>query len=149
MLIPLSLCIGFMIAVLYMDMVFDVSALPYRKTHANLPEHVLGPIVTYYKYITKNPYLLIFVMLTTATCLISQVVYDLKPKRVAYSSLVLFILLMSITILKVIPTAQRLATGKDSKEKQTRMVHSIFPYHVTFLIVVIFLAVLQYSTIGF
>ena len=71
MLIPLFLCIGFEIAVLYMDLVFDLSALPYRHTRAVLPGEVMGPIATYYRYITRNPYLLMFVLLTTAVCPLS------------------------------------------------------------------------------
>ncbi len=146
MLLPLFLCIGFMLAVLYIDLVFDLSALPYRKTKAALPREVLESITNYYRRISKNPWLLIFVMITCATCIIWEIRYRLVPPRIGYSSIVLFGALMLIGMLKVIPTAQRLASGKESEEKQTRLVHGLFPYHVLFLIVIISLALLQFST---
>ena len=75
LLIPLFLCLGFMLAVLYMDLVFDISALPYRKTGTNLPKDVLDAIVIYYRYITKDPWLLIFVIFTAATCIGAQIAF--------------------------------------------------------------------------
>ena len=146
MLIPLFLCIGFEIAVLYMDLVFDLSALPYRHTRAVLPGEVMGPIATYYRYITRNPYLLMFVLLTTAVCIVTEIVYDLVPRLVGYSSLFFIGFAMLAGTLKVIPTAQRLATGTDPDDKRTRMIHSIFPYHVAILISILSLALVQFST---
>jgi hypothetical protein len=146
MLEALFLCIGFMIAVLYMDLVFDISALPHRGAKGPLPPHVLEPIATYYRYITRNPYLLMFVMVTTLTCVIAQILYGVVPRWAGYSSLFLIVLAMAAGTIKVIPTAQRLATGKDSVEQQTRMVRSIFPFHILLLISILLLAVVQFST---
>ncbi len=140
----LFLCMGFMIAVLYMDLVFDTSALPHRRTKGPLPPHVLDPIAMYYRYITRNPYLLMFVMLTTLTCIIAQIVYGLVPRWAGYASLFLMLLAMGAGTAKVIPTAQRLATGDDSVEKRTRMVHSMFPFHVLLLISVLLLTAVQF-----
>ena len=146
MFIPLFLSIGFFIAVLYMDLVFDVSALPYRKTGSKLPKEILDPIVLYYRYITKNPWLLIFVMLVAATSIIAEVVFMMVPKWIGYSSLVMFATIMLLAVLRVIPCAQRLASGKDVEEKQTRLVHGLFPYHILMLILVLSLALLQYRS---
>jgi len=44
MLITLFLCLGFMMAVLYIDLMFDIMAAPYRKTNAALPKVVLDSI---------------------------------------------------------------------------------------------------------
>ena len=146
MLIPLFLCIGFCIAVLYMDLVFDISALPYRKAKANLPKEVLDPIITYYRYITKNPWLLFFVLLTTAISITAEIVFKLVPDPIGYSSIALIGIVVMLGILRVIPTAQRLASGKDTEEKQTSLVHSMFPYHIVLLILVLSLALLQFSS---
>jgi len=145
MLIPVFLCIGFCIAVLYIDLVFDISALPYRKTKANLPKAVLDPIITYYRYIAKNPWLLIFVMLTLAISITAEIVFKLVPLWIGYSSIVLIGIVMMLGVLRVIPIAQRLASQKDTEEKQTSLVHSLFPYHIVFLIIVLSLALLQFS----
>lgn len=147
MLIPLFLCIGFMIAVLYMDLVFDISALPYRKTKAPLPKHILEPITTYYRYITKNPWLLVFVILTAAVCIIAEVKFNLVPRWIGYSSMVLIGMIMLLGMLRVIPAAQRLASCKDIEEKQSSLVRSLFPCHIVLLIGVLLLAVLQFSTV--
>jgi hypothetical protein len=142
----LFLCIGFMIAVLYMDLVFDNSAVPHRRDKEPLPAEILKPIETYYRYITRNPYLLMFVMMTTLVCIVAQIVYEVVPRWAGYSSLFLIALAITTGTIKVIPTAQRLATGKDSVERQTRMVHSMFPSHVLLLISILLLAAVQFST---
>ena len=146
MLIALFLCIGFMIAVLYIDLQFDLLAVPHRRTGGQLPASVLGQIAAYYGCITKNPYLLMFVMLTTLTCLIAEVAYDLVPRWAGYTSLFLMAVSMAGGTFKVIPTAQRLAAGKDTLDEQTRMVHSIFPFHVLLLVSILLLAAVQFST---
>ena len=146
MLVPLFLCIGFMIAVLYIDLQFDLLALPYRRGRRPLPADVLESIARYYRCITKNPYLLMFVMLTTVVGLVSEVMYDLVPRWAGYSSLVLMGVTMATGTIKIIPTAQRLAAGKDPVDEQTRMVYSIFPFHLLVLTTVLLLAAVQFST---
>ncbi len=147
MFIPVFLCIGFMIAVLYMDLVFDISALPYRKTGSNLPKEILEAIATYYRYVTRNPSLLVFVLLTAAACILKELNMQRVPQWAGYLSAVLMATVMLLGMLKVIPTAQRLASGKDTEEKQTRLVHSLFPYHILLLILVLSLAMVQFRSI--
>lgn len=145
---PLFACFGFMLAVLYIDLVFDLSALPHRKSGKPLPADVLSPIETYYLYVTRNPYLLGFVMLTALACLVAQLVYGLVPRGTAWASLALMALAMSAATLKVIPTAQRLAAGKDDLDRRTRMVHSILPYHLLLLACIVTLAGLQFFAVS-
>lgn len=142
----LFLCIGFMIAVLYMDLVFDTSAVPHRRAEGPLPAHVLEPIAMYYRYITRNPYLLMFVMLTTLASIVAQIVYGLVPRWAGYASLFLILFAMVVGTLKVIPTAQRLAAANEPIEQQTRMVHSMFPSHILLLISILALAAVQFAT---
>ena len=148
MLITVFICIGFMLAVLYIDLMFDVTAVPYRRTGTTLPKEVLDPITHYYGRITQNPYVLMFVMLTTTVCLVAEIVYDLTPRWAAYSSLVAMGLAMATGTAKVIPTAQRLASGKDPADKQTSLIHGMFPSHVFLLICILALAGIQFSTAG-
>lgn len=148
MLTTLFACIGFMLAVLYIDLMFDVTAVPYRRSGTTLPKEVLDPIVHYYGRITQNPYVLMFVMLTTTVCLITQIVYDLVPRWAGYSSLVMMGLAMVAGTVKVIPTAQRLASGKDPVDVQTALVHNMFPSHLVLLISILLLAAIQLSAAG-
>jgi len=144
LLITLFVCIGFMMAVLYIDLMFDVSAAPYRKTHAVLPKDVLDPITHYYGRITQNPYVLMFIMLTAAVSIVAQIVYGLAPRWASYSSLVVMGASMMTGTLKVIPTAQRLGSAKDSAEEQTRMAHSMLVPHAVLLVNILLLAAIQY-----
>ncbi len=148
MAITVFLCIGFMLAVLYIDLMFDVTALPHRHSGTPLPKEVLDPITHYYGRITQNPYVLMFVMLTTMLCLIAQIAYSLVPRPAGYASLGLMGLAMVAGGAKVIPTAQRLASGKDPADTQTRLVHSMFPSHIVLLICILLLAAVQFSTTG-
>jgi hypothetical protein len=145
MLITLFLCLGFMMAVLYIDLMFDVSAAPYRRTGAALPREVLDPITHYYGRITQNPYVLMFVMLTTTVCIGAQILFDLAPRWVGYSSLFLMGLSMAAGTLKVIPTAQRLGAGTEPEDVRTRLVHSMLPFHLMLLTNILLLAAIQFS----
>lgn len=148
MLVTLFLCIGFMMAVLYIDLMFDVSAAPYRNTQEALPRDVLDPIVHYYGRITQNPYVLMFVMLTAVLCIGSEILYGPAPRWVGYSSLFLMGLSMLTGTLKVIPTAQRLGSGNDPDAVRTRMIHGMLPFHLVLLINILLLTAIQFSAAG-
>lgn len=148
MLITVFVCIGFMLAVLYIDLMFDVTAVPYRRSGAPLPKAVLDPITLYYGRITQNPFVLGFVMLTTAVSLVFEIVYNLVPRWAGYVSLGAMALAMVAATLKVIPAAQRLASGKDPADVQTRLIHGMFPSHVVLLISILLLAAVQLATAG-
>jgi hypothetical protein len=148
MLITVFVCIGFMLAVLYIDLMFDVTAVPYRRTGAALPKEVLAPITHYYGRITQNPYVLMFVMLTATVCLVAEIVYDLVPRWAAYSSLFFMGLAMVAGSLKVIPTAQRLGSDKDPADVQTSLIHHMLPSHLVLLVSILLLAVIQLMAAG-
>ncbi len=146
MLIPLFFCYGFMFAVLYIDLTFDVTARPYRFTVAPLPPDVLGPITTYYRVITRNPYVLMFILVTATTCLGWQIWHSLVPRWAGYSSMALMLVTMLVGILKIIPTAQRLAGGQDGAEQQSRMIHTMLPFHAWMMINLLLMVAVQFST---
>jgi hypothetical protein len=133
-----------MMAVLYIDLMFDVSAAPYRKSNAPLPKTVLDPITHYYGRITQNPYVLMFVMLTTVLCIGSEILYNSAPRWASYSSLFLMGLSMMTGTLKVIPTAQRLGAGTDPEDVRTRMVHSMLPFHLILMVNILLLTAIQF-----
>ena len=146
MLHVLFFCLGFCVAILYLDLVFDTSARPYRKAGAALPDDVLGPITTYYRYVTRNPWLLIYVMTVAITCIVVDLVFGSVPRWVGYSSLGVFGLIALLAMARVIPGAQRLASGRESAEEQTRLAHSLFPLHMLFLVLILALVLLQSMT---
>lgn len=148
MLHTLLFCLGFCLGIVYIDLVFDVSAMPYRRSGGALPAAVLGPISTYYRYVTRNPWLLIFVMSVALTSIVVELVAGLAPRWVGYSSLVIFGLIALMAIARVIPWAQRLASGEESAEVQTRLAHGLLPYHLAFLVLILALAYLQSSAVA-
>lgn len=148
MLPTLFFCLGFCVAILYLDLVFDVTTVPYRKTGRALPAEVLTPITTYYRYVTKNPWLLIFVMTVALTCIVAQLWLQLAPQWVGIASLVLFGATATLAVTRVIPGAQRLASGEDPAEQQTRLAHGMLVYHLVFLALVLALIALQLAAAG-
>lgn len=141
-------CIGFMLAILYIDLMFDVMAVPHRRSRATLPKDVLDPITSYYGRVTQNPYVLMFVMLTTTIAVVLQIVYGLTSRWAAYTSLAAMGLAMVVGVVKVIPAAQRLASGKDPAEVQTRLIHGVFTAHVLSLVCILVLAAIQLIAAG-
>ncbi|MCP4201231.1 MAG: hypothetical protein GY769_04780 [bacterium] len=142
MLHVLFFCLGFCIAIIYIDLVFDVSVLLHR-TRDTLPASALAPITTYYRHVTKNPWLLIFVMTAALTCIVAEVVFGLTSARVGYASLVIFAAIAVLAVARVIPGAQRLASGREGVKEQTRLARGLLVYHLVFLVLVLSLALLQ------
>jgi len=145
MFIPLFLCIGFFIAVLYTDLVYDISALPYRKSKSCPPREVMEPIVMYYGYITKRPTLLVFCLLIAAMSITCQIMFHQVTPAVGYVSAAMIGSVMLLGMLRVIPAAQRLASRKDVEEVQARLLRSLLPSHIIILILVLSLALLQFN----
>jgi hypothetical protein len=143
MFITVFACIGFMLAILYIDLMFDVMTVPHRGSGTTLPEDVIDPIVHYYRRVTQNPYVLLFVMLTTAAALVLQIVYRLTPRWAAYTSLAVLGLAIVAGFVRVIPAARRLASGKEPAMVQTRLAHGLFTAHILLLGCIIALAVIQ------
>lgn len=143
MFITVFVCIGFTLAVLYIDLMFDVLSVPYRRSGTTLPPEVLDPITHYYRRVTQNPYVLMFVLLLTTTVIVLQIVYALTPRWTAYASLAAILVATVAGTVKVIPAAKRLASGQDSADVQTRLVHGMFTAHVLLLGCIIVLALLQ------
>jgi len=148
MFITVFVCIGFMLGILYIDLMFDVMSVPHRRSGTALPKEVLDPITHYYGRVTQNPYVLMFVMLTATLSLVLQIVYGLAPRWAAYTSLAAMGLAMVAGIVKVIPSARRLASGRDPAEVQTRLIHGVFTAHVLLLACILVLAVIQLVAAG-
>lgn len=146
MLHVLFFCLGFCVAILYLDLVFDTSAVRYRQSRTALPAEVLGPITTYYRYVTRNPWLLIYVMTVAITCIVVELVAGLAPRWVAFASLAAFGLIALLAVARVIPGATRLASDEESVESRTRLAHGLFPYHLLFLVLILSLVLLQSAT---
>src|SRR5437764_6051356 len=82
---------GFLLAVLWFDLMFDVQALCHRGR--DLPEHTLASIAVYYKRVTTTARpmnrLITAVMVATIGTIIAQIARGDRPTWVGWASLVL------------------------------------------------------------
>ena len=140
----LFICIGFVIAVLWIDLKFDWLSFRYRGQPGVLPEkEVLAPMTYYYRYVTGKPVVILIVLLFILFSIISQIVQAVVPGWVAWTSLILFGATMMFAALRVIPAARRFGTRVDSLEEQSRVALALFTMHFFEFLAILTVAGLQ------
>jgi cell division protein FtsW (lipid II flippase) len=140
----LFLSIGFLLAVLLTDMIFDAQALPYRGKDQRVPEEVLASLSHYYRRLTKIPQPLFAVMLTLLVVILSQIIKHRMAGWVGWSSLTLFLISAGYAVAFIIPTASQLSSRKDTIEKQSELAHRLFPAHALCFVLILALGAIQY-----
>jgi ER membrane protein SH3 len=123
---------GFLLAVLWFDLMFDVQAL--RDRHGNLPEDVLASTAGYYRRVTTaaRPMnrLVAVVMLGTVVAIVVQLVQGDTARWAAVASLVLTAAAISLAAVHTVPSAIRLGKRADSIAAQSGLARSILRDHV-------------------
>jgi hypothetical protein len=123
---------GFLLAVLWFDLMFDVQALRHRD--GDLPEEVLSSTAGYYRRVTTaaRPMnrLVAAVMVGTIVAIIVQLVRGDAPRWAAVVSLVLTAAAISVAAVHTVPGAVRLGTRSDAIAGQSRLARSILRDHV-------------------
>ena len=123
---------GFLLAVLWFDLMFDVQALRHRDR--DLPEDVLSSTAGYYRRVTTaaRPMnrLIAVVMVGTIAVIIVQLVRGDAPRGAAVVSLVLTAAAISLAAVRTVPAAVRLGTRSDTITAQSRLARSILRDHV-------------------
>ena len=127
-------CGGFLLAVLWMDLMFDVQVLRYRRRERELPEAVLASIAAYYLRVTTAArpmgHLIGVVMALAVITLVSQLVVDHDWRELTLASLALCCGPVLLAILRVYPNAVRLATRSDTMLGQSALARSICIDHL-------------------
>jgi hypothetical protein len=135
---------GFLLAVLWFDLMFDVQAL--RAEDAELPEATLASIAAYYARVTTaaRPMSLLIaaVMGITLGALIAQV-FDDVGSVVAWASLLLAAAPIAVAATRTFPSAARLGTRSDPPEVQSELARSIGRQHLACLASIAVLLALQ------
>jgi hypothetical protein len=130
--------VGFLLAVLWFDLMFDVQALGHR--NRDLPEDALASIAGYYRRVTTaaRPMnrLVAGVMLGTLAALVIQVVQGDAPRWAATVSLALTASAILLAAVHTVPSAVRLGAGSDSVDGQGRLARSILRDHVLCVVAV-------------
>ncbi len=123
---------GFLLAVLWFDLMFDVQVLSHRDR--DVPEAVLASISGYYQRVTTaarpmNRFVAA-VMLGTIVAIVAQLVRGDEARWVGWSSLVLAGAPILLAAVHTVPGAMRLGARSDTVEQQSRLAWSICRDHL-------------------
>jgi hypothetical protein len=125
---------GFLLAVLWFDLMFDVQVVRHRSRGGPLPDEVLASIAGYYRRVTTaaRPMnrLVALVMVATVATVVVQLVRGELPTWASVSSLALILAAVSIAATSTVPSAVRLGARADGVEEQSRLARSILRDHV-------------------
>jgi len=75
----LCACIGFIIAVMWIDLIFDALVLPHHNSKDPLPEEVLATMSSFFKRITYKPFLIFVILVGMFTIIIQQIINSSVP----------------------------------------------------------------------
>ncbi|OBG56348.1 MULTISPECIES: hypothetical protein [unclassified Mycobacterium] len=130
----LTACAGFLLAVLWMDLIFDVQVLRFRSPPADLPEEVLASIAAYYHRATTTSRpmnrLIAAVMVILVAALTYQSALGPEPWWLLALSVVLAGLPIMLALTQTVPDAVRLGRRADDPPEQTRLARSVCRDHL-------------------
>jgi hypothetical protein len=128
----LAACSGFLLAVLWMDLIFDTQVLRYR--NGDLPERVLASIAGYYHRATTTSRpmgrLIALVMILLLGALGFRAVRGHDPGWLLAVSAVLAGVPITLALIRTVPNAVRLGNRVDSPGEQTQLARSICRDHL-------------------
>ena len=128
-----TLCGGFLLAVLWMDLMFDVQVLRYQDEDSELPEEVLSSTAAYYRRVTTEArpmgYAIGLVMLVTIAAVITEIASG-PSAWIGWVSLLFGGGPIALALLRVYPNAVRLGSRSDSPLGQSALARSICRDHL-------------------
>jgi ER membrane protein SH3 len=123
---------GFLVAVLWFDLMFDVQVTSHRA--GVLPEAVLASIAAYYVRVTTaaRPMnrLVATVMLGTLAAIVVEIVDGSPARWIGLASLALALPAVALAAVWIVPDAVELGTRRQTAERQSALARSIFRGHV-------------------
>ena len=139
-----AICAGFLLAVLWMDLIFDTQVLAYRRAGSELPEPVLASIAGYYHRATMRPMsaLIAAVMAVLVIAVAIRVVSGHAPWWLIAAAGLLAGGPIMLALTRTVPHAVRLGRREDTVAVQSRLARSILVDHLAcFGLMVAFLSV--------
>lgn len=123
---------GFLLAVLWFDLMFDVQVWPYRHDAATIPDAVVDSIATYYRRVTTEAHpmsrLVALAMLVTLASLIAAGVRD--GGWAPWIALALVVPPIAYAGASIVPAAVRLGSRRDDLPTQQRLARAILLGHL-------------------
>jgi len=139
---------GFLLAVLWFDLMFDVQVL--RRGASR--DEALQSIAAYYRRVTTaaRPMsrLVATVMLATIAAIVVQIARGDGPGWAAWASLVLTGSAIGIAAAQTFPSAVRLGARGDSLEGQEGLARAILRDHLVCLVAIAAVLVIQLAFVG-
>jgi hypothetical protein len=130
----ITACSSFLLAVLWMDLIFDVQVLGHRSAGEELPEPVVASIAGYYHRATTTSRpmsrLIALVMVILLGALGFQAVRGHDPGWLLITSAGLAGVPVVLALMHTVPYAVRLGKRTDSSPEQTRLARSICRDHL-------------------
>jgi hypothetical protein len=144
----LAACGGFLVAVLWMDLMFDVQAL--RKREEVLPDDVLDSIAAYYRRVTTEaaPMGRLVAVVMAAAVATLGVQLGLGPERgTPFLSLLLLAPPLLLAQNRIFPAAVRLGAQRDARGVQSQLARAICRDHLLCLAALVAFTVLQLAAL--
>jgi hypothetical protein len=137
---------GFLLAVLWMDLIFDTQVLGKPRENGALPEPVLASIASYYKRATTDSYPMGRLVAAVMGVGLLASVWALFAGRGALLLRLLALTLLAgpvaLAAMRIVPNAVRLGSRRDDLPTQTSLARGICRDHLVCLVAVAgFLAV--------
>jgi len=139
---------GFLLAVLWFDLMFDVQVVGHQGPV--LAEDPLASIAGYYRRVTTaaRPMnrLIALVMLATLAAIVAEIVNGDAPGWIAWTSLAMALAPILLAAVHTVPSAVRLGARSDPLDYQSSLARAIFREHVLCALAISALLALQLSS---
>jgi hypothetical protein len=136
---------GFLAAVLWFDLMFDVQVAAHRQ--GAVPEPVLASIAGYYARVTTaaRPMnrLIATVMLATLAATVVELIHGSPARWVSIASLALAAFAIGLAGARIVPSAVRLGARGETVEAESALARAIFRGHLLCLLAIAGVLVLQ------
>jgi hypothetical protein len=123
---------AFLLAVLWFDLMFDVQTRKYPD--GVLPAEVLASISSYYRRVTTEAFpmnrLVALIMVLTLAAICAEIAQGQNPWWIGWGSLLLAASGFVPTMMRTVPNARRLGSGKGSAEEQSRLARAVCRDHM-------------------
>ena len=137
---------GFLVAVLWFDLMFDVQTLRHRR-EVRVPEEVLDSIGAYYRRVTTTASpmgrLVAVAMLTLLVGLTVQAARDDAPRWVSAVSIAAAALAIGLAMLRVFGRARRLGARTDPADVRSSLARTILRDHLICLVAMLTIVATQ------
>ncbi len=123
---------GFLVAVLWFDLMFDVQAR--RQPGDTISPEALASISAYYRRVTTDARpmnrLIALVMGLTLLAIVVEIIRGVEPWWTGWASLAIAASAIGLALGRTIRNAVRLGAGKDSLDARARLARAVYQDHL-------------------